>query len=96
MGLTGCASRPAEPAIATEPVVVSGIELPPGAGQTVLTNACLGCHDLGGLQLFKGFYNRSSWRDLVLTMRANGAQVSIADVEVLTDYLTEHFGPDAP
>jgi hypothetical protein len=48
---------------------------------------------LGGLALFKGFYTRDSWRDLVLTMRENGAQVDGAEVEVLADYLEQHFGP---
>jgi hypothetical protein len=53
------------------------------------------CHDLGGLALFKGFYTRDSWRDLVLTMRENGADVDGAETEVLADYLEQHFGPQA-
>jgi hypothetical protein len=72
----------------------AGVDLPPGAGRELLLGACLACHDLGGLDLFKGFYTRDRWHELVQTMVAQGAAVDPTQVEVLTDYLTEHFGPD--
>jgi hypothetical protein len=70
-----------------------GIALPDGGGREILLTDCLGCHDLGGLDLFKGFYGREQWRDLVLTMVAHGAAVDAAEVEELADYLTRYFGP---
>ncbi len=59
-------------------------------------SSCLSCHELTALGLFKGFYTRDSWRDLVLTMVANGAEVDSAQVEILSDYLGRFFGPGAP
>jgi hypothetical protein len=78
------------------PAFDAGVELPAGQGREILVSACLGCHELGGLDLFKGFYTRDSWRSLVQSMQANGADVDSADVEVLADYLVQHFGPDSP
>jgi cytochrome c5 len=77
------------PAPAFEP----GVELPAGAGREILLASCLSCHELGALALFKGFYTRDSWRALVLTMVENGAEVDGTGVEVLSDYLAQHFGP---
>ena len=73
-----------------------GIELPDGPGREILLGACLACHNLGGLALFKGFYTRDSWRNLVLTMQANGARVDADEIEALSDYLALHFGPAPP
>lgn len=74
----------------------AGVELPPGTGRDILVADCLSCHELSALALFKGFYTRDSWRDLVVTMRANGAALDDAEVEVLADYLAQHFGPSVP
>ena len=74
----------------------AGVELPAGQGRDVLVSACLGCHELTALELFRGFYTRDSWRSLIVTMRANGAQVDDADVEMIADYLAEHFGQGSP
>lgn len=84
--------RPAPPEQAFE----AGVELPAGNGREILVAACLGCHELKALELFRDFYTRDSWHSLVETMRANGAQVDAADVDLLADYLTEHFGQNSP
>ena len=78
------------------PTFDAGVELPAGEGREILLTSCLGCHELSALALFKGFYTRDSWRSLVLSMQENGAAVDGADVEVLADYLAQHFGPDSP
>jgi len=90
------APRPAVlPGSSPDPAVSEvGVELPPGAGRNILLNACLGCHDLGGLVLFDGFYTRERWQELVLTMVAQGASVDPVEVDVLADYLALYFGPD--
>lgn len=62
----------------------------------MLVTECLNCHELAVLELFKGFYTRDSWRSLVLSMRAHGAEVDDAEVEVLSDYLAQHFGLGSP
>ena len=86
-----CTAQLPKPAPAYEP----GVELPAGRGREILVASCLSCHDLGGLAAFKGFYTRDSWRALVLTMAANGAEIDGSEIEVLADYLEQHFGPDA-
>jgi len=70
-----------------------GVALPDGRGRDLLLAECLGCHDLGGLELFRAFYGRDDWRTLVQTMVTHGADVDAAEVEVLTDYLARYFGP---
>jgi hypothetical protein len=54
----------------------------------------LSCHALTALPLFKAFYTRESWRTLVVTMKEHGADVDGAEIEVLADYLAQHFGAD--
>jgi cytochrome c5 len=101
----GCATAPtpeAEPtpeaAIRVEPAPAfeAGVALPEGRGRELLVASCLGCHDLSGLPLFAPFYARDSWYTLVLTMQAHGADVDNAEIEVLADYLAQHFGANAP
>jgi mono/diheme cytochrome c family protein len=87
-GLSQGAIAPA--AAGTDP----GIELPEGPGREILLNQCLGCHDLGGLDLFASFYTRDDWHRLVETMVAHGATVDTAGVETLADYLALNFGAD--
>lgn len=70
----------------------AGVELPEGAGKEILVSECLNCHELAALELFSSFYDRSSWRSLVISMRANGAEVDDAEVELVSDYLARHFG----
>ena len=85
--MTACASARARPIAA-----VPGGGLPPGQGRTLLQTSCTVCHDLGEVTKFRGFYNRQQWQDIVTTMMGYGANVSKADVDVLTDYLTQNLG----
>jgi hypothetical protein len=78
------------------PAFAAGVELPAGPGREILIASCLGCHELAALPLFKGFYTRESWQTLVLTMKEHGAEVDGAEIEVLADYLAQHFGPGSP
>jgi hypothetical protein len=83
-GQVSSAARFSEPA---------GIALAPGAGSDVLVRACTACHDLQGLEAFKGYYDRSQWHALVLTMVEHGAVLEPPEIELVTDYLVAHFGP---
>ena len=99
LGLAACGActtttRPPEPAAA--PAFEAGVALPEGPGREILVAACLGCHELTALALFKGFYTRESWQTLVLTMKEQGAPVDETEIEVLADYLAQHFGPATP
>jgi cytochrome c5 len=105
LALGACAVRPSEnaddgTAVAAlagggSTAVDAGVTLPDGQGREILVRACLACHDLGGLELFSGFYRRDDWRALVLTMQAHGADIDSTDVETLADYLALHFSPVA-
>ena len=66
---------------------------PPGPGRDVLAAACTNCHDLGGIEPFRGYYDAARWRRLVDTMIAHGAKLDETETDVLVDYLVEHFGP---
>jgi len=67
-------------------------ELPQGPGRQILMRACVSCHNLREVTKFSGFYTRPQWRDVVQTMVDYGAGVNEKEVEVLSDYLTEHLG----
>lgn len=96
-----CTTEPQAPAVggtARQPRTAfdSGIELPDGAGREILVTACLNCHELTALALFSDFYGRDNWRSLIVSMQANGAEVDGQAIDVLADYLAEHFGTGAP
>jgi len=94
-----CAPRKAPVAAAPAPTpapapaqAVAAEQLPQGAGRQILMSACTSCHNLREVTKFSGFYGREQWRDIVLTMMDYGAPVNAKEVEVLTDYLAQHFG----
>jgi len=67
-------------------------DLPDGEGKKILSAACTSCHDLTEITKFRGYYVRTQWRDIVVTMVEYGAPVEPPQIEVLTDYLTQHLG----
>lgn len=88
----GCA---AERAFDDAPYVdVSGLALPAGAGRAELVRACTTCHDLGGLEAYKGYYDDAKWRDMVLTMVDHGAELDADGIDAVVGYLVACFGPD--
>ena len=78
-------------ALTASPAQDPGIELPAGPGRELLLSRCLGCHNLGGLELFDDFYTREDWQMLLETMVAHGAQMDAAELEVVADYLGLHY-----
>ena len=94
-----CAPKTAPQAAATSPTPAPGPvaattaeELTQGPGRQILMRACVSCHNLREVTKFRGFYARPQWRDVVVTMMDYGAPVNEKEVEVLSDYLTEHLG----
>lgn len=67
--------------------------LPPGPGRAILERACMVCHNLDGLWAYQGYYDEQSWRGLVETMIAHGADLDETDTDELVGYLVRHFGP---
>jgi len=68
--------------------------LPPGEGRALLLKACLRCHDVRTTVAQRK--TREGWRRSVHQMVAIGAPLSGSEVEVLTRYLSDAFGPDDP
>jgi cytochrome c5 len=89
----GQAAVPAAPErAAAQTTDAEGKDLPDGAGKTILMRACTTCHGLAEITKFKGHYQRAQWNDIVVTMAAYGAEIDSQEIEVLTDYLTQHLG----
>lgn len=62
-------------------------------GQRLLESACVQCHPLAPTQVTRD--GRQGWEDTVHKMVVFGAQLSVAEMDVLTDYLTRQYGPGA-
>ena len=84
---------PAPAASAALPGEPEDDRLPAGRGREILEAECIGCHNLGGLWAYKGYYNEQRWRGLVETMIAHGANLDETATNELVDYLVLHFGP---
>jgi hypothetical protein len=67
--------------------------LPEGEGKKLLEERCVGCHTLKPVVTLK--QSRGAWKELVVKMVGYGAQLDHKEVDVATEYLTKHFGPDA-
>jgi competence protein ComEA len=67
-------------------------ELPDGEGKKILLASCTSCHDLSEVTKFRGYYNRTQWRDIVVTMMEYGAPVDSKQIDVLADYLAASLG----
>jgi hypothetical protein len=80
------------PATPTARAQAPGDELPDAPGKQILERACTSCHHLGEVTKFKGYYSRAQWKDIVVTMKEYGSEISDAEVETLADYLFEAVG----
>jgi hypothetical protein len=67
-------------------------DLPDGAGKKLLQAHCTSCHELTEVTKFRGYYTRTQWRDIVVTMVEYGADLEKAEIETLADYLAQHLG----
>jgi mono/diheme cytochrome c family protein len=67
-------------------------DLPDGSGKKILLRACTTCHDLDEVVKFKGYYTRPQWRDIVVTMKEYGAELTDAEVDGLADYIAAAIG----
>ena len=67
-------------------------ELPEGEGKKLVEVRCASCHDLRPVVSLR--QNQDAWKELVVKMRGYGAQLDNKEVDVATEYLTKHFGPE--
>src|SRR5215468_9182684 len=68
-------------------------ELPEGEGKKLVEERCTGCHNLKAVVSLK--QSQSAWKELVVKMVRYGAQLDDKEVDVATEYLTKHFGPES-
>ena len=64
-----------------------------GEGARLVATVCAQCHNLGGLEAFKGYWDRDQWRDLVVTMVDHGAELDDRQIDVVAEHLTARYGP---
>ena len=68
-------------------------ELPEGEGKKLLEERCVSCHSLKPVVSLK--QSQGAWKELVVKMVGYGAQLDDKEVDVATEYLTKHFGPES-
>jgi cytochrome c5 len=68
-------------------------ELPEGEGKKLLEERCTSCHDLKPVVSLK--QSQSACKEMVVKMVGYGAQLDDKEMDVATEYLTTHFGPES-
>lgn len=70
-------------------------ELPPGPNRALVYGNCRTCHDLGYLIESAGV-PRSTWNDLLDSMKQYGLRIAPEDRKKILDYLSTYLGPNPP
>jgi cytochrome c5 len=68
-------------------------ELPEGEGKKLIEERCTSCHTLKPVVSLK--QSQRAWNELVVKMVGFGAQLDDKEIDVATEYLTKHFGPES-
>jgi competence protein ComEA len=68
-------------------------KLPDGPGKAALQRVCKGCHPPETVAAKR--HTREEWEEVVVQMINAGAQGSDDDMNLVVDYLTEHFSKSA-
>lgn len=64
-------------------------DLPPGPGRDIILRACVGCHKAEEIAVYR--FTKSEYQTIVYRMGDRGAQATRAELDVIADYLFEHF-----
>ena len=67
--------------------------LPEGPGKAEVARLCTECHTTGNFR--KARKDKDEWTDSVGDMVERGAKGTPAELALVVDYLSAHFGPDA-
>jgi cytochrome c5 len=62
-------------------------------GKKLIEEQCANCHSLKPVVSLK--QGRDAWKKLVLKMVGYGAQLDAKEIDVATEYLTKHLGPES-
>jgi competence protein ComEA len=69
--------------------VAQAEDLPPGQGKDIILRACVGCHKAEEIAVYR--FTKSEYQTIVYRMGDRGAQATRAELDVIADYLFEHF-----
>ncbi len=66
--------------------------MPRGEGRGLVRDVCIICHTLKQVLIEKR--NKEEWEITVDAMNSRGAALSLNELEIVVDYLVEHYGPE--
>jgi competence ComEA-like helix-hairpin-helix protein len=69
--------------------LVHADDLPDGKGKELILRACVGCHKAGEIAVYR--FTKDEYQIIVSRMGDRGAQATRAELDVIADYLFEHF-----
>lgn len=69
-------------------------KLPEDKGQQETARICTACHTIDTVVTQQ--HDKAGWQKLVDDMAARGADGTDAQLALIVDYLTKHFGPKTP
>lgn len=69
----------------------AAIALPPGAGADAIEEVCTTCHQISVITAKRR--PRSEWEEVLKRMHDEGLAAGADEVSLITDYLTQNFGP---
>lgn len=64
-------------------------DLPDGKGKELILRACVGCHKAEEIAVYR--FTKDEYHSIVLRMGERGAQATRAELDIIADYLFEHF-----
>ena len=64
-------------------------DLPDGKGKEIILRACIGCHKPGEIAAYR--FTKDEYHAIVYRMADRGAQATPGELDIVADYLFEHF-----
>ncbi len=64
-------------------------DLPDGKGKDLILRACIGCHKAEEIAVYR--FTKDEYQTIVYRMGDRGAQATRAELDIIADYLFEHF-----
>ena len=64
-------------------------DLPDGKGKDLILRACVGCHKAEEIAVYR--FTRDEYHTIVYRMGDRGAQATRPELDVIADYLADHF-----
>ena len=69
-------------------------QFPEGPGKEIFLKVCTQCHEIDSVATLR--HTQDGWRDLVYTMKGNGANATDDECNAIIDYLAGNFGTEEP